>query len=197
MQTLSSGQPPTLLIAQQASELLGIRSQHRQGHGPFKTIPPMVSNPFEAVAFQMVDRRLDARVPPAPRLEPWLRLTGRGLRVQVALHRQRAFIKKHREVALVAWRAELLAKAVGYQLLEVLLRLGHHPARRVDIMALPHDPMMQDELILVLHHAPRPCPSRSSACAARRSRTPSHRGGSSRPATLGTGSDRSNVRHAP
>ena len=110
-------------------------------------------------------------------LEPRLRLMRQNLAAQADFVRQCTFIQQLTQISLIGRRVKAAVETAGMQVRESLPGFGNDRHRMVSITSVPHDAMLQDKLVLVLHHTPArlPCLWQSSGYAAQRSKTPSRR----------------------
>ena len=113
------------------------------------------AHPPEPAMLQMIDGRLDRRMLPARRLEPFLALARRSLGIRPALGRQRALVEPRAELGLIRRRVEAAVEAAGPKVGEPLHRPFNQRRRMAGVAALPHDPAVQDEPALVLDHGDR------------------------------------------
>ena len=183
-QSLKAGEFYALAVAQDSAQPLEVGRHYRQRHRAGKSPAAMVAHPVQPAVFQMIDRRLNARVPLTGVLEPRLRLMRQNPGAQATLARQCTFIQQLTQISLIGRRVKAAVETAVMQVRESLPGFGYHRHRMVGIASAPHDAMLQDKLVLVLHHttvrrvpATRlPCLWQSSGYAAQRSKTPSRRG---------------------
>ncbi len=154
-QARAAGEPLALLVPQQPPEPLGVRRQRRQRRRPLEAALAMGAHPPEPAMLQMIDGRLDRRMLPARRLEPFPALARRSLGIRPALGRQRALVEQRAELGLIRRRVEAAVEAAGPKVGEPLHRPLDQRRRMAGVAALPHDPAVQDEPALVLDHGDR------------------------------------------
>ena len=124
----------------------------------------MVTHPVQLTVFQIIDRRLNARVTLTGVLELRLRLMRQNPGAQATFARQCTFIQQLTQISLIGRRVKAAVETAGMQVRESLPGFGNHRHRMVGIATVPHDAMLQDKLVLILHHTPRYAEFLQHAC---------------------------------
>ena len=165
-QSLKAGEFFAFAVAQDSAQPLEVGRHYRQRHRAGKSPVAMVTYPVQPTVFQMIDRRLNTRVLLTGVLEPLLRLMRHNPGARATSARQCTFIQQLTQISLIGRWVKAAVETAAMQVSESLPGFGNHRHCMVQIVTAPHDAMLQDKLVLVLHHTHRYAEFLRHACLA-------------------------------
>ena len=150
----SGGASSSRALAQQQADAVDVEGHDGKRHHAGKAVGPEGADPIETALLEIVDRRFHRRVLPAHGDEHLVLLAFPvGLRGP-SLARQHVVIKQLVEPNPVGGAVEPAVEAAHAKVGEACLGTDDHRLGVVDVAALPHDLVVQDEAVVVFQKYP-------------------------------------------
>ena len=144
-----------LLPAQDQTKTMHVERDHRQRHHTGKPIRAVGTHPVKTAMFKIVDRRFNRRMLASGLEECVLRLALTIGPRPTALAWQYVVIQQGIQLYPVLRTVKAAVKAAQAQVWILLLRPLDDRHCNIPIAAFPHDLVLQNETVIVLHHAHR------------------------------------------